>query len=207
MKTLIYITENRNILYKDFEDMGGYEKVVITDPYLIVGIMEDGLLLNPLVNPMFEYDLKPIEKYLMTATNVDFLINSAEFRTPNIPFLFGTIPIPSMGVVGAPFFQYDPQYLQQMEYFTLDLLPVVNARLDRNFLIFNYKKPTDAVFTPFLLQSIDSYHNPWQLYSIDLQINFRAALSDLFVHLPVGTEFYFSDATGEFLETNHQFVI
>ncbi|MBA0883805.1 hypothetical protein [Flavobacterium undicola] len=74
--------------------MTDYEQVEISEPYLIVGIFENGLFLSPLTNDLSDYDLKPIEKYLMVSTNVDFVINSVEYRTPNLPFLFGQIPPP-----------------------------------------------------------------------------------------------------------------
>jgi len=106
MKTLVYITEDRRLFSKDFTELEGYAEVAITDPYLIVGIFENGLFLNPETNDLSDYDLKPIEKYLMLSTNVDFIINSAEFRIPNMPFLAGTIPPPIPNMFQNPLHIY-----------------------------------------------------------------------------------------------------
>jgi hypothetical protein len=87
MKTLMYINEAFTLNSKDFIQVGDYEKAIVTEPYLIVGIFQDGLYQNPENSENLQnYNLTWIEKYLMASSNVDFKIKPTEFRTPNLPF-------------------------------------------------------------------------------------------------------------------------
>ena len=93
MKTILYINEFNVLNYKTFEkDINGLYQISISEPFLIVGIISNNLLLEPNNDRMTSYDLLPFERYLMASTNVDFKIQNHHFRTPNVPFYLKTLP-------------------------------------------------------------------------------------------------------------------
>ena len=93
MKTILYINEFNVLNYKNFEkDINGLYQISISEPFLIVGIISNNLLLDPNSNRMTSYDLLPFERYLMASTNVDFKIQNHHFRTSNVPFYLKILP-------------------------------------------------------------------------------------------------------------------
>jgi hypothetical protein len=87
MTTIIYLNESRVIKSKNFDDSIPDTLIVeISESYLIVGIIKDGIFKNPLTADLVYYKLTDLERFLMCSTNVDFKINPTEFRLANLPF-------------------------------------------------------------------------------------------------------------------------
>jgi len=95
---IYYITRNGQIKFKNFlidewlqdESLPPIITVslyiTIPEDYLIVGLMLDYNLVDPFVDLNAQYEaIKPIEKYLMKRTNIDFIIPENEYRTANVP--------------------------------------------------------------------------------------------------------------------------
>lgn len=93
MKTILYINEDRVLKSIDVIQIGAFSKIVPTENYLIVGYFVDFMYQSPDTSAsLAQLPLTPIERYLMTSTNVDFKILPTEFRTANVPLYLGNVP-------------------------------------------------------------------------------------------------------------------
>lgn len=204
MKTLLYINENKVLKSRDFTDLVGYSKVEIPENFLIVGILENGILKNPHTDNLADYDLKAIEKYLMISSNVDFTILPSEFRLANLPFLFGSIP-PPLPQMGSIFIENEWLLVLDFNQDIQNRYGVVNGNFKPTNLTLHFKLP-NANWDTLPISQANFVFSADNKLALTMEW-YADPETEIFVQFPDGTQFYVSDDLGLYQDTNKVFIM
>lgn len=137
-------------------------------------------------------------------TNLITLLETGE--TDNV--IFNPVvqePTPLLQILGTAI-RWDEGFYMNVTDINVEYNQQILLRENKNWLQFNYKRPTDSGFITKLLDFTGFAPNPPN--PIVMQEITNQALNTFDISIfPVGTEYYFSDAQNEYGQSNHNFIV